>query len=279
MKRVLTIVVLCLPAMLVFAGGKQPRLKDSAAASAGNISDPFAAGWMLVDTNGDGIADAVVGKIVVPDKSSAAENAAAANFAARVGYGSTGLTLPLVITASEDPNSRNVDEPRIWIGKADPNAVGGQIKSLAGALEKGQGGVFVAAGNLVVMGADDAGLEAATDAYAARAPYQWKVPADKFSAIADAVNVAGHGSGSLLQALIYAHGEQGIHRAIVRTEFPVTSAALVTAFDAGHLAAVRELVVLTGGAAVTADKSEAAASTHTDCKCADRTRWCRCRFR
>jgi hypothetical protein len=249
MKRVLMMVILCLPAVLCLAGGKEPRLKDSVPMHAENISDPFAAGWMLVDTNGDGIADAVVGKIVVPDKSSAAENAAAANFAARVGYGSTGLTLPMVITASE---SKNVDEPRILIGKAGLNGMGEQINSLAGALEKGQGGVFVSDGNLAVLGADDAGLEAAADAYAARAPYQWKVPGDKFSAIADAVNTAGHGSGSSLQGVIYAHGQQRIFRAIVRADFAVTAEQLTSAFDGGHLAAVREIVVLTGGISVTA---------------------------
>ena len=86
--------------------GNSRVVKDVSRVRAENISDPFAAGWMLVDTNGDGIADAIVGKIVVPDHSSAAENAAAANFAARVGYGSTGLTLPIVITASEDLNQR-----------------------------------------------------------------------------------------------------------------------------------------------------------------------------
>jgi hypothetical protein len=66
------------------------------------------------------------------------------------------------------------------------------------------------------------------------------------------VNAAGHGNGSLLQGLIYAHGEQGIFRAIVRAEFPVTAADLAKVFDGGHLAAVREIVVLTGGASVTA---------------------------
>jgi hypothetical protein len=251
MKRVLLIVALCLPAVLVFAGGKLPRMKDSAPVRVENISDPFAAGWMLVDTNGDGIADAVVGKIVVPDKSSAAENAAAANFAARVGYGSTGLTLPIVITASVVRSPTNGDLPRIWIGKTDSIGTDAQINSLAGALEKGQGGVFVSGGNLAVVGADDGGLEAAADVYAARAPYQWKVPGDKFSAIPDAVNAAGHGSGSILQGLVYAHGEQGILRAIVRAEFPVTAEQLASAFDGGHLAAVRELLVLTGSTSVT----------------------------
>ncbi len=249
MNRVLVILALFLPAVICLGGGRQPAPKDFRVAHAENISDPFAIGWMLVDTNGDGIADAVVGKIVVPDHPSAAENAAAANFAARVGYGSTGLTLPIVITASED---HEIDLPHIWISKADANAMGAQIYSLATTLQKGQGGVFVAGVDLTVVGADDAGLDAAADAYSARAPYQWKIPGDKFSAIPDAVNAAGHGSGSLLQGLIYTHGEQGIFRAVVRADFPVTAAELDTVFGGGHLAAVHEIVVLTGGASVTA---------------------------
>src|ERR1700691_4367427 len=109
MKRVFVIVVFFLPAVICLAGGKRPAPRDVVPVHAENISDPFANGWMLVDTNGDGIADAVVGKIIVPDHSSAAENAAAANFAARIGYGSTGLTPSLVITASED---RGADSSR-----------------------------------------------------------------------------------------------------------------------------------------------------------------------
>src|SRR5690348_2585833 len=76
------------------------------------LTDPFASGWMLADTNGDGIADFINGKIIVPANPSAAENAAAANFAARVAYGSTGHTPPLVMTAAGD----RADGPRIWIG-------------------------------------------------------------------------------------------------------------------------------------------------------------------
>src|SRR5215475_13348143 len=72
------------------------------------LTEPFATGWMLTDTNQDGIADFIAGKIVVPANPSAAENAAAADLAARAGYGTTGLTPPVVVTA--DPGSG----PRIW---------------------------------------------------------------------------------------------------------------------------------------------------------------------
>ena len=67
--------------------------------SAGSVADAFRMGWMLVDTNGDGIADFVNGKLVVPSRPSAAENTAATNLAARLGFGTTGLTLPMVVNA------------------------------------------------------------------------------------------------------------------------------------------------------------------------------------
>jgi hypothetical protein len=49
------------------------------------LTDPFAAGWMVADSNGDGIVDFVPGKIVLPTHPSAAENAAAADIAAHIG--------------------------------------------------------------------------------------------------------------------------------------------------------------------------------------------------
>src|SRR4051794_33070644 len=64
------------------------------------LADPFASGWMVADTNGDGIADFINGKVVVHANPTAAENAAAADVAARLGFASTGLTLPLVVAGS-----------------------------------------------------------------------------------------------------------------------------------------------------------------------------------
>ncbi len=73
--------------------GQQPRP---------HLTDPFVTGWMLTDTNGDEIADFIAGKIVVPANPSAEQNAAAANIAARLGYGTTAFTPPVVITAAAD---------------------------------------------------------------------------------------------------------------------------------------------------------------------------------
>src|SRR5215470_7285129 len=108
------------------------------------VADPFATGWMLVDTNGDGIADFIQGKIVVPARPTAAENAAAANLAARLGYGTTGLTMPVVITADHDDGNG----PRIFVGRAAPAGTGAQLATE-------EGGVFAVGTNLAVIGADD----------------------------------------------------------------------------------------------------------------------------
>ncbi len=97
MRRALIVVLLAVSTWAL--EGKQPAPQPANAPAVGHMSDPFATGWMVADTNGDGIADAVTGKIVVPEAPTAAENAAAANIAARVAYGSTGLTLPLVVAA------------------------------------------------------------------------------------------------------------------------------------------------------------------------------------
>ncbi len=84
-----------------------------------HLADPFATGWMVVDTNGDGIADFVAGKIVVPTQPTAVENAAAADLAARVGFATTGLTPPVVISAADD----RADGPRIYIGGSAAHAI------------------------------------------------------------------------------------------------------------------------------------------------------------
>src|SRR5580704_15137749 len=191
------------------------------------VADPFAIGWLLVDTNGDGIADFINGKIIVPADPTAAENAAAANLAARLGFGSTGLTPPVVVPADHDSGGG----PRILVGRA-----AGTLKGFDLAAE--EGGVFAVGDNLAVIGADDAGLLAAADAYAARAPYQWRVPGKKLSDI-----------GANLVGITYVRGKAGVHRAFFRTgdqiaEAPASAIEPAPAQPAGGAA-----LAATGGAA------------------------------
>ncbi len=165
-------------------------------ATPARVADPFAIGWMLEDTNGDGIADYIAGRIVVPAHPTSAENAAAANFAARLGYGTTGLTPPVVVPVNEDSGAG----PRIYVGKdALPPALIPKI-----VLQADEGGVFAAGANLAVIGANEAGLMAVADAYAARAPYQWRVPGKKLGDIA-----------SGLTGVTYLRGKSGVHRAFI----------------------------------------------------------------
>lgn len=221
---------------------------------AGPLSAAFAPGWMLRDTNGDGIADAIVGHIVVPGQPTAAENAAAANWAARLAHGTSGLTPPLVVTATAAEASAG---PHVYIGAgAVPAGKAAAVHSWTFRIGKGEGRVVVLepgqGEDLAVVG-DDAGLTAAADAFTARAPYQWVVGTgkDDLAQIAAAVNAVAPAAKVKLVGLDYLAGQPGINKAYLTAAGPVTAAELAKAFAAGHLAAVHELFVL-GGAAVSA---------------------------
>ncbi|MGA3205265.1 MAG: hypothetical protein ABSF12_22445, partial [Bryobacteraceae bacterium] len=214
--------------LLLFAVLATPANQGFQAPVVDRLLDPFAAGWMLADTNGDGIVDFVAGKVVVPANPSAAENAAAADIAARLGFSSTGLTPPLVIPANEDRH----DGPRIFVGGI----------SAPYPLQPEEGGVFAVDGNLALFGHDDAGLLAAAEAFSSRAPYLWKVPGDKLTALTDAVKAKPVG-------LTYLKGKTGINR--VFFEGSVTSDDLAAAIK--KIANVHELVV--SGVSAVSDKA------------------------
>lgn len=194
---------------------------QASAPAADHLVNPFAPGWMLSDTNGDGIVDFVSGKVVVPANPTAAENAAAANIAARLGFGTTGLTPPLVIPASEDRGNG----PRIFVG-------GAAAEKFIAQLQPGEGGVFSFDGNIVIAGTNNDGLLAAAEAFASRSPYVWKVPGDRLGALADAVKAKPAG-------LTYLKGKTGVARAIF--EGSSTKEALADALK--KFPAVHELVV------------------------------------
>ncbi len=195
------------------------RAYQASTKEADHLLDPFAAGWMLSDTNGDGIVDFVSGKVVVPANPTAAENAAAADIAARLGFGSTGLTLPLVIPSSEDRH----DGPRIilsdWPSDADVQA--------------GEGDVCSGNGEIHIYG-DREGIMAAAEAFASRAPYIWKVPGEKLTALAEVVHAKP-------VCLAYLKGKIGIAKAVF--EGSVTKEELTEALKSPKLAMVHELVV------------------------------------
>ncbi|TAN21471.1 MAG: hypothetical protein EPN33_12690 [Acidobacteria bacterium] len=237
------------------AQAKPSVAPQSPAAAAGPLSRVFATGWLLQDTNHDGLADAIVGHIVVPAQPTEAQNAAAANFAARLAHGSMGLTPSLVVVAG---TAAAASGPHIYIGRgAVPAADAAALRGWTFRLEPKHGRVALlqpGTGNhdLLVVG-DAAGMTTAADAFTAHAPFLWptgKKAAD-LSAIAAAVNAAAPGAKVKLVGLDYLAGQAGIDKAYLVASGPITAAGLAKAFAGGKLAPVHELFVL-GGKAITA---------------------------
>lgn len=163
------------------------------AARALDLAALFGPGGVVRDTNGDGLADRVAGRLVVPAAPSVEDALAAANIAARLGFETTALTLPLVRRDS-DPDATAVDLP-ILLGRSNrfvrdldgPAALG-----LAG-LTPGQGliaAVTAPGGNgpaLVVAGADDKGTLAAAHVVAGRLPRVWNMTGVTLASVATQV--------------------------------------------------------------------------------------------
>jgi hypothetical protein len=250
--------------VLAAAGHGLGQIQSSAAQpghSESLLENAFKLGTILRDTNGDSIADEVCAHIIVPDSSDEAENAAAANIAARLGYETSGVTLPIVTTPSGSAKtSCSPQATSIWIGRrALPASENGQIQGVASELQMGEGGVLAVNGGLAIVSADPVGLLAAANTYAARAPYQWEVPGAKLDAIAKTINdrlQAGKiNAHAELIGLAYQSGQQGIDRAILRINGSVDAAAIRKALtpsdDATPMVttSVRQWELLTANAA------------------------------
>ena len=221
---------------------------QSNARQTSHLTDPFADGWMLSDTNNDGIIDFVAGRVVVPAHPSASENTAAADIAARIGFATTGLTPPVVISAAQNTS----DGPRIFVGL---DSVPSQDSSVAAAqlakLQPDEGGVFAINANLLVLGHDNAGLLAAAEAFSSRAPFIWRPSGERLAAIATTVSPTAQ-----LTGVTYLRGKAGINRAFLDCSSPVTPATIEGAWNGNRLGAVHELVVRANGATISAVDSK-----------------------
>ncbi|WP_213806728.1 M14 family metallopeptidase [Granulicella sp. dw_53] len=188
------------------------------------LENPFHLGTFLQDTNGDNIPDAVCGHIIVPTTPSAAENAAAANLAARVGYESSALTLPIVVQGAVKPiPGCPATAKNIWIGLGSLSLEAVvSVKRISGSLGLGEGAVVAVDGGIALIAPDPVGLLAAADAYAARAPYLWAIPGDKILTLAknanDAFTKAKQSLSVELTALVFAQGASGPRRAVLRLQ-------------------------------------------------------------
>jgi zinc carboxypeptidase/S-layer family protein len=132
------------------------------------------------DTNGDGLADTVAARVIVPGRPSAQDEQAAINIAGRLAFETTALTLPLVVRDSDVAEPASIAFP-ILVGRQNVF-----VKKLidagklnAAALKPGQGLVALVASplggpdGLVVVGGDEEGTLTAGTELAARLPRLW----------------------------------------------------------------------------------------------------------
>ena len=152
------------------------------------FSEFFKTGTVFQDRNGDGVIDFVDARLVLPDKATAAESAAAADIAARLGYETTALNLPL---SGGMP---------IFVGAKALAGTGVTVDSIGAAgLKAGDGVVslFAIDGKpaLAVAGGDDDGLTAAAVMLAGRLPFVRDQKGPTVDKIADDVKefLAGKG--------------------------------------------------------------------------------------
>lgn len=204
------------------------------------IENVFQMNLIVQDTNGDQIADVICGRVIVPKSPSAAENTAAANLAARLGYETSALTLPIVVAATSPmPKSCPTEKANLWVGReALPTGVPTVASSEIAGFQIGEGGVFSVPGGLFIASNDSSGLLAAADAYSARAPYQWSVQGDKLQGIARIINARLEDqkvSATVeLVAVTYQSGQPGIRRAVLQVTGTADMAAIQKALDAGE---------------------------------------------
>lgn len=131
------------------------------------------------DTNGDGLADDIVARVILPETPSLEDVQAAGNIAARIGYETTAASLPVTLLDSA-VGSTPVGLP-ILVGNNNRfvAALVAQGRVDLGSLSPGQGLVALVPDavngrpGLVVAGADDAGTLAASLQVAARLPHLW----------------------------------------------------------------------------------------------------------
>lgn len=129
----------------------------------------WSVGGMIDDRNGDGVTDAATASFVLGETPTADEVAAAAEVAARLGFETSALTLPLI---------KEPAETRVVVGQSALTRLKLDVRPLElPRLAAGEGLVRVAVvdgvRHVLVLGGDGAGLRAAARVLAGRVPYVW----------------------------------------------------------------------------------------------------------
>jgi hypothetical protein len=205
------------------------------------LSDFFKPGVAFQDRNGDGAIDFVNIQLALPDHPASSELAAAADIAARLGFETSAMDLPVARasqTAGRTPRdgarasqaSGSSDVPTIFIGARSLAGSGVTAESLgAGALKAGDGliAAFSTKGgaSLAVLGSDENGLGAASLMLAGHLPFVWDQRGSTTEKVADDVkeflkskSIAA--TSAVTTAVYVRHNVDGAERLIVDVQLP-----------------------------------------------------------
>jgi hypothetical protein len=188
---------------LVILLAQSPGRTESAPAAAA-LSAFFEPGVVFQDRNGDGAVDYVDARIQLPNQPSASEVAAAADVAARLGYETSAMDLPVLDAAAQDSKAA---KPTILVGARSLAGKGISLDAVGAAgLKAGEGAVaaFTLDGkpSVAIAGSDDAGLEAAAVMLAGHLPYVWDQKGPLVQKIGDEVRAFLSGKGVAPSAVI-----------------------------------------------------------------------------
>ena len=147
-----------------------------------SLAKTFSQGFLLKDTNGDGVTDYLDTKIIIGQNASTGDIVNASNIAARLGFETTGLDLPLVLKDSEVPDIREVPNP-ILLGRGNQfiqwMVEEGKIDLDECAAGQGFVTLYIPPSSdysaIIVSGGDDEGERAAANHLAARLPHLWNL--------------------------------------------------------------------------------------------------------
>ncbi|HEV3139043.1 MAG TPA: hypothetical protein VGY57_00935, partial [Vicinamibacterales bacterium] len=205
----------------VLASGAVGRTQTAPVPAAASLSDFFKPGVVFQDRNGDGVVDFVDARIVLPPQPNAGELAAAADVAARLGYETTAMNLPLSGTTP------------IFIGAKSLADSGVTADSIGGSgLKAGDGVVSIfaigAKPAVAILGGDEDGLTAAAVMLGGHLPFVWDQKSPTTDKIADDVKEFLSGKGiaaptAAAQSILVHAGLDGADRVVV--DVPLTTGA------------------------------------------------------
>ncbi len=206
---------------LAVAFAAPPASRGLAAQQAADLATLFELGTLVLDTNGDSVPDLVNAALVLGDDPPSIVQAAGAEVAARLGFETMAMDLPL----SRDPDGGQVG---IVVGRSGLEGAGLRSPGIDPAsLDSGEGAVAVREEDgrtwVLVVGGDDEGLQAAARLFAGVLPHTRTLSTAKLSRVRDDLAETLEAGGvpdatvRLTQARVRA-GQAGVGRVIAEIE-------------------------------------------------------------